>query len=47
MHHQHDDDDDDHEPEHDATGLVWGSLLGLLVWPVVVILSIAAAAVLL
>ena len=33
-------------PQHDATGVVWGSLLGLLAWPVIVILSIAAAAVL-
>lgn len=38
---------EDTRPAHDATGVVWGSLLGMLVWPVVVILSIAAAAVLL
>lgn len=37
----------DTQPAHDATGVVWGSLIGLLVWPVIVILSIAAAAVLL
>jgi hypothetical protein len=40
-------DHEDHPPQHDATGVVWGSLLGLLAWPVILILSIAAAAVLL
>lgn len=43
QHHHH----DKPPPAHDATGLVWGSLLGLIVWPVVVIFAIAAAAVLL
>lgn len=32
---------------HDATGVVWGPILGLLLWPLIFVLGVAAAAVLL
>ena len=33
------------EPAHDATGIVWWSILGLLLWPLILVLGLAAAAV--
>ena len=33
------------EPAHDATGIVLGTVLGLLLWPVIFVLALAAAAV--
>ena len=33
------------EPAHDATGIVWWSILGLLLWPLIFVLVVAAVAV--
>lgn len=30
-------------PQHDATGIVWGALLSLLLWPLIVMLAVHAA----
>ncbi len=30
------------EPAHDATGIVWGSVLSVLLWPLIVLLVVAA-----